>query len=784
MSLVRTIAVRGSAEPTGLPEAREEPIPAARTGETTGATAKRRPGRVLHLFKIYRPLFTGEGVFTERSSRAMAALAPEVEHDILVTSMPRPAEPVRVCSTLAEIHHLSARPLNQWQRELALFWWFLRRIHRYDTIHARVHVDWYFAIYLLARLTGRRLVLSATLDDSVPMWISQYRTGLRPLVRRLFRLFDAYISISPKLHAETASEVDPQRCHLLPCGIEIPPVDRDAARAVRDRLGIPEDALVLIFVGGLCARKDPMLLVRNLPTVLAERPDTYLLLVGPELEPDLVEEMRAFVQAEGLTERVKFIGEVMDPHPYFDAADIMTFGSKLEGFGTVVPEAMAHRLPVVVRRLPGVNDLFVRDGETGFFFDDEEGYRAAVTRLAGDAALRRRLGDAAHALVSERFDMEVVARRYLEIYGFPDTLDLPGSVGSTATAREAMTRVGTTASIFNRRMQAPVVLPADRQPLLLTVIDAEEAFDWGQPFSRAAVDVSSMRHQVVAHRIFDRHGVVPLYAVDYPVATHPDGVQPLRELLADGRCEVGAQLHPWVNPPFVEEICERNSFPGSLPMPLEFEKARLLTEAIRDSFGVQPQVYRAGRYGAGPRTADIMKALGYRADSSVMPAWDFSGRGGPDYLGFPSTPFWLDAERSVVEIPGTAGIVGLFSRAPLPLRRLAFSETAQYAGLTGLLARTGLMERIRLTPEGMALEDAQRLVRHLLRDGQRIFTLSYHSPSLVPGNTPYVRTAADLARMLDWLDRFYDFFVGEIGGRCVTWTGTIETLMAGRNRSA
>jgi len=79
------------------------------------------------------------------------------------------------------------------------------------------------------------------------------------------------------------------------------------------------------------------------------------------------------------------------------------------------------------------------------------------------------------------------------------------------------------------------------------------------------------------------------------------------------------------------------------------------------------------------------------------------------------------------------------------------------------------MERIRLSPEGMTLDEAKRLVRHMAANGQRVFVLTYHSPSLEPGNPPYVRTPDDLRRFLDWLDGFYSFFREEMRGRPATW---------------
>ncbi len=369
--------------------------------------------------------------------------------------------------------------------------------------------------------------------------------------------------------------------------------------------------------------------------------------------------------------------------------------------------------------------------------------------------------------------MEHVARRYLSIYGFPQ----PEPAQSTRTPQSTRTEiVGTSASVLNTRFHAPAAVGRIARPTLLTIIDAEEAFDWSRPFSRDEVDVASMAHQGPAHRVFERHGVVPTYMVDYPVAAQDAGRTPLRDLLAQGACDVGAQLHPWVTPPFVEEVSRRNSYPGSLPLALEAGKIRVLTAMIEDALGVRPRIYRAGRYGAGPRTADILKALGYEADSSVMPVWDFSLQDGPDFTGLSAAPFWLDAERSLLEIPGSAATVGALSRfSPAP-DRLVFSDLAARSGLTALMARLRLLERSKITPEGIRIGEAKRLVRHMAATGHRVFVLTYHTPSLVPGNTPYVRTREDLSRFLAWLDEFYSFFTGEIGGVVGTWRDVRNVL--------
>jgi GT2 family glycosyltransferase len=322
-------------------------------------------------------------------------------------------------------------------------------------------------------------------------------------------------------------------------------------------------------------------------------------------------------------------------------------------------------------------------------------------------------------------------------------------------------------------------------PMLVTTIDAEEDFDWNGPFVRDARRVTSMRSQYKAHRVFERHGVVPTYLVDYPVAAQDEGRGPLKDLLRSGLCEIGAQLHPWVNPPFVEVISNRNSYPGNLPMVVEYDKLLALTNLLEEAFETRPKIYRAGRYGFGENTVEILRHLGYLVDTSIMPCWNYQRQGGPDFRAMPVEPFWLDPDQSLLEMPISVAMVGRAARYGRVLSGGIFNRFSERTGLASAASRLGLLERIRLTPEGIHIEESKRLVRQMLADGRRVFVMAYHSPSLEPGKTPYVRTENDLDRFLGWLEEFYDFFTGEIGGRCVSWRDIRQALLpAGRDAAA
>ena len=374
--------------------------------------------RILHVFRFFRPKFTGEGIFVERLAPHFAQARPDVIHDVLVTVTPEPQGGMAL-PHLGEIHYLSKVDTRDGASQSAIVGWMARHGGRYAAVHHHAHADRTFLASWLMKLKGRRIIQSATLDDSVAGLLKTYRPLFRPLVRLLSSVVDRFVAISPKLYSENNRFVPVQKSVLIPIGIAIPRLQDSDRGTARRKFGIAESALVLVSVGGLCARKDQMTLVKNMPELLKRRPDLLLLLVGPPLEPEYCAAMKEFVARHELQDHVRFAGYAETPWDYYKAADIMVFASREEGFGTVVIEAMAHGLPVVARRLPGVNDAFIAEGETGYLFDRDEDYAARTGALLQDESLRRKMGSASRAFVAAHYDIERIAARYLEVYGFP-----------------------------------------------------------------------------------------------------------------------------------------------------------------------------------------------------------------------------------------------------------------------------------------------------------------------------------------------------------------------------
>ena len=313
----------------------------------------------------------------------------------------------------------------------------------------------------------------------------------------------------------------------------------------------------------------------------------------------------------------------------------------------------------------------------------------------------------------------------------------------------------------------PIRLPAEYPPQLVVVVDTEEEFDWNAEPDSAANGVSAIGHIDRVQTIFDEYHIQPCYVIDYPVASQPEGYQLLKEYAEEGRCEIGAHLHPWVNPPIKEVLSRPNTYPGNLPETLEREKLLTLRNRIKESFGSAPIAYKAGRYGFGPHTTKILQELGFEIDLSVCPPLDSRGDGGPDYRSFDSHPFWFGGEeKPILELPCTGGFIGWASHYSIPLYDAA--QALRKFRAPGILARLRAVDKLTLSPEGFTSAEHIKLTRALYTQGVRTFTWSFHSPSVVPGNTTYVQDDAQLRQFLDSFRRYFEFFFNELGGQAST----------------
>lgn len=444
------------------------------------------------------------------------------------------------------------------------------------------------------------------------------------------------------------------------------------------------------------------------------------------------------------------------------------------GVKNKVLEAWASGVAVVLTPL-AVNGLTIPCGHDRLIRSTASDLAQAVIDMFREGAEARRLGESARRHVRDHYTWRLSADRIdlllrnaasdcLQLDGPPSQQRVPEvSVQRKPPAMLVSDPYENPVSLFGVEYE-PLSNLVDSRPTLFVVVDTEAEFNWGEHFDRDHDTIEAMAAIERGQAIFDRYGVRPIYVVDYPVASKAAGFGPLRDIYDRGGCEIGAHLHPWTNPPFEEVVSVKNSFQGNLPLDLESRKLAILLEEIRTNLRLMPRFFKAGRYGVGPNTMQLIADQGVLVDFSIMPGRNLSLQGGPDFRDFSATQYSLFGGR-LVSMPMTRGPIGLLSSRFGRLSRYLESHTVRSMRIPGMLARLGLLETVTLTPEGVPAAKQIALIQTMISQRRRCFVLHYHSPSLAAGFTPYAQTQEGADKIVRRLDAVCRFFFNDLGGK-------------------
>lgn len=255
-----------------------------------------------------------------------------------------------------------------------------------------------------------RVLKRLTLRQAAILWLEK-----KTFQPQHYRMIIANSHLAAE-HARRYYHVPENRLKVIYNGVdqtEFHPGLREAYNAsVREMLGLPEQALVLLFVARNFERKGLRLLIEALPLVADADPSVHLVVVGKGKEkPYQREAVRA-----GIGERVRFAGETARIAPLYAIGDIFVLPTRYDPFSNACIEALAAGIPVVTTRENGAAEI-IRPGETGMVLSsaaDREELAAGISRFLSLAS-RREARAKASASVQD-LTVEENARQTVEVY--------------------------------------------------------------------------------------------------------------------------------------------------------------------------------------------------------------------------------------------------------------------------------------------------------------------------------------------------------------------------------
>ena len=196
-------------------------------------------------------------------------------------------------------------------------------------------------------------------------------------------------------------------------------LDEEELMHLKKSLSIEQGDFVFVFVGRLVIDKGLRELVNAFDHLSKTYPNAKLLLVGPRenAHNPLKRKMFHIIRHH---QHIITVGYQEEVRPYYAISDVFVLPSYREGFPNAVLQAGAMGLPSIVTNISGCNEI-IKEGENGLIIapKHQKELEKAMFRLVQDHELRNRLQANARAMVTTRFDKNLVweelRKEYMEV---------------------------------------------------------------------------------------------------------------------------------------------------------------------------------------------------------------------------------------------------------------------------------------------------------------------------------------------------------------------------------
>jgi len=281
-------------------------------------------------------------------------------------------------------------------------------------------------VVVVAHSGGDRMfwsTLAAALTDTpVVVWSHWCPLQGEPHIERanraLYRWVDAFVALGEyqRLALIRYEHVPAGRITVIPNAIELEPFINAAPRAeARRRLGLEDHHIAVAIVANLRTEKRHDIFIEAARVLAPEHPKLRFFVVGDGPNRDAVQAAAAASRLDHDT--LRLLGARDDVPDLLAAMDMACLCSELECFSVTMLEAAAVGCPFIGPDTGCLTD-FLRHEQTGLVIKpaDLPGLADAITRLADDVPLRRRLGETARQVVLREYGINAMARPFSDLF--------------------------------------------------------------------------------------------------------------------------------------------------------------------------------------------------------------------------------------------------------------------------------------------------------------------------------------------------------------------------------
>ncbi|MHA1230905.1 MAG: glycosyltransferase family 4 protein [Candidatus Helarchaeota archaeon] len=286
----------------------------------------------------------------------------------------------------------------------------------YDIVHVHGPYSMLVIYAFLARVFGMKIVFKNTLLgwDTID-GVSKINFG--KILKVFYKKADAVVCMtSGQYKRNLEGGIKNDKLYIIPNGVDLIRFDRKNSKVLyRRKLGLENDKIYGIYVGAFNPRKGVDIII-DVALILRKRNlNISFILVGPIDDNNYFKKITMRIEKYKLTDDIIIINKFEDVADWLLSADFFIFPSYNEGFGTVIIEAMAAGLPVIVNKIEGVTTDIIKD-KIGILVENNnvEMYVNSIIDIINskDIIDLKKMSK----YVRDNYDIKNIANKYLKMY--------------------------------------------------------------------------------------------------------------------------------------------------------------------------------------------------------------------------------------------------------------------------------------------------------------------------------------------------------------------------------